>query len=98
MVIENPPLPLDYTIGLDGLKCMEDWDEGYWERARSCGTFLACEAEFVELSLPPILTDEDMKRIFGKAPSTQNPSTITEDQLVVLKEVIERQSKGILKK
>lgn len=93
MVIENQPSAFNQTIGLDGLKCMEDWDEGYWKRARNCGIFLVCEAEFVELSLPPILTDEDMKRIFGKAPSTQNPSTTTEDQFADLKEIINRQSK-----
>lgn len=95
MVPENPPLPLDHTLGLDGLKCMEEWDDGYLRRASECGIFLTCESEFKELNMPPIITEEDMKRIFGKPPSTQNPSTITEDQLEELRGIISRQTKGV---
>ncbi len=89
MVDENLHLPYEMTGGtspkrfgnvtnLDGL--VRKWDLLYRVRARKCGVFLACRADFLELERPPMLTDEVMLNIFGRIPPTLTPPPITRQQ------------------
>jgi hypothetical protein len=95
LVEGNGPLPYDRTIGLippnrfgnvsntDVLLRM--WDRGYKERAAKWGVFLACEADFLEVNKPPILTDEMMLQIFGRIPPTLTPPPISESEYAALR-------------
>lgn len=60
------------------------WDLSYQRRVRQYGVFLICKASFLDLFDPPILTDNEMLRIFGKIPPTLNPPPITEEQFQIL--------------
>ena len=60
-------------------------DAGYQQRAEKCGVFLVCEAEYLNLIYPPILTREDMQSIFGRIPGTQNPPRISLDEFDKMK-------------
>jgi hypothetical protein len=94
MVDGNDPLPYDMTIGLippnmfgNGLSTDErlrKWDSIYKLRARQRGVFLACEADFLELYHPPILTDGMMLEIFGRVPPTLTPPPISEIEYAAL--------------
>jgi hypothetical protein len=94
MVEANEPLPYGMTIGLippnmfgDGLstdELLRKWDSIYKLRARKRGVFLACEADFLELNQPPILTDETMLEIFGRIPPTLTPPPISESEYAAL--------------
>jgi hypothetical protein len=94
LVEGNNPLPYDMTIGVippnrfgstsntDAL--LRLWDRGYKERAAKWGVFLACEADYLELYQPPILTDETMLQIFGRIPPTLTPPPISESEYATL--------------
>lgn len=66
----DPEADPQRTVGL--------WDATYARRARDCGVFLACQADFLELSRPPVLRRTDLLRIFGRVPGTQTPPKITD--------------------
>ncbi len=110
LVKGNDPQPLDHTNGQSdecempvkprgcqptGDTTLRDWDESYQERVRNYPMFLRCEALCpVDLYNPPILTREDIKRIFGKMPSTRNPrkgGNVSSVQLEALKREFVRQ-------
>ena len=110
LVKNNDPLPLDHTHSLSdecempmkprgcqpaGDIILRDWDESYQKRVRNYPMFLRCEALYpVDLYNPPILTREDVKRIFGKMPSTRNPrngGNVSSVQLEALKREFVRQ-------
>lgn len=76
----NQPLGLDRTSNKDGWPSARLWDAVYRKRTKTTPVFLACRATFLELSDPPIVTNELMHDVFGKRPSTRNPPKITEDQ------------------
>src|SRR2546421_4771794 len=90
MVEGNDPLPYDMTIGLippnrfgEGLtteEILRKWDLGYKLRARKNAIFLACEAEFLELHQPPIITEAVILRTFGRTPPTLTPPPISESE------------------
>ena len=94
LVEGNHPLPYDMTIGLippnrfgnvsntDVLLRM--WDRRYKERAAKWGVFLACEADYLELYQPPILTDETTLQIFERIPPTLTPPPISESEYAAL--------------
>jgi hypothetical protein len=60
------------------------WDHTYADRARNCGVFLACKADFLELWCPPVLQRRDLITIFGRVPGTQNPPKISRDEYLAL--------------
>lgn len=64
-----------------GMKRVEIWDKMYLERSINCGAFIITNPIFIELTNPPILTEENMRTIFGKVPITQNPNKIKKEQL-----------------
>lgn len=97
MVADNPPETYSRTNKLppaevaarvaesgDDLLAVRQWDATYAARARSCGVFLACAFEYLELETPPILRHADLRAIFGRIPGTQNPPLITRDQYEAL--------------
>jgi len=86
IVSENPPLPLEKTIG--AMDSIRRWDGIYQLRTRKCGVFLVCESKFVELHNPPILGDEAMIDVFGRIPGTRNPGRISDAELAKLKSMM----------
>lgn len=100
MITGNEPLELDKTDGEVGanlkqkrqrfgdVKTAKLWDAGYQERADKCGVFLVCDALFLNLTNPPILTHEEMTNVFGKIPGTQNPPKISEIEFSELTKII----------
>jgi hypothetical protein len=68
----------------DPERAVQLWDGTYAKRAKECGVFLACEANFLELWHPPVLRHSDFHAIFGRVPGTQNPPHITPDQFRTL--------------
>ena len=100
MVEGNSCLPYDMTIGVippnkfgstsntDAL--LRIWDRGYKDRASKYGVFLACEADFLELNQPPILTNEMMLQIFRRTPPTLNPPPISGSEYAALCAIVQR--------
>ena len=76
----NNPLPLEMTSNKDKHSTVECWDAIYRRRARKHGVFLVCRSIFLELHEPPIVTEEMMRCVFGKTPSTRNPPGISDDE------------------
>ena len=96
MVDGNTCLPYEMTAGIpvnkfgdvaDQDELLKRWDSSYRLRARRCGVFLACEAEFLSLYEPPILIDESLLRIFGRVPPTLTPPPIRETEYQALRGV-----------
>ncbi len=95
MVEGSNPVSYDMTIGVlptnkfgDGLSTddiLRKWDLGYRVRARKNGVFLACEAEFLEVHEPPIITEAAMLHIFGRTPPTLTPPSINEREYRALR-------------
>lgn len=56
------------------------WNDDYLAKSKKWGVFIITKPIFRELVDPPILTDEDMKKIFGKVPNTRNPNKMTKGQ------------------
>jgi hypothetical protein len=71
MIPENPPLPLERTIGKCGCSRVEQWDEEYQQRAREHPVFLISKPVWRELHHPPVITRADWSA-WGGAP-TRNP-------------------------
>jgi hypothetical protein len=57
------------------------WDATYRQRISKWPVFLAAEPNFLELNQPPQLLERQMRRIFGRVPSTLNPPQIACEQL-----------------
>jgi hypothetical protein len=97
----NPCLPYDMTIGVTSKnsastdELLADWDAAYKSRKEECGVFLVCQPEFLNLDDPPIVTREDMLRIFGRIPPTQNPTDIKDTEFEELSAMIERHKHNI---
>ena len=78
MVRGNDPLGVEHTA--HPKRDLREWDLGYWARTRKTGTFLACKAHYLELCVPPVVTEEQLVGVFGKVPATRNPPAITKEQ------------------
>jgi hypothetical protein len=90
--LANEPLPYDMTTGnrkfgdsLSADEVLRKWDLSYKLRARKNGAFLACEAEFIELNKPPIISEAAMLQIFGRTPPTLTPPAISEGEYADLR-------------
>jgi len=82
LVPGNEPLSLDHTA--HPMRDLREWDLGYWARTRRNGVFLACRVLFRELTIPPVVTDDDLVAIFGYVPATLNPPRIAAEQFDAL--------------
>jgi hypothetical protein len=84
VVPENPPLPLERTLGPSGYRgcsdseVIEEWDAIYQERAKAHPVFLVCTPLMVELHAPATIRTADWMQWCGKVPGTQNPPVISE--------------------
>jgi hypothetical protein len=96
MVSGNDRLPFDMTGGfppkiakteLQTDVGMRVWDRDYKERAGKWGAFLVCDACFLELYEPPVITREMMLSIFDETPQTQNPQPIKAEQFEALRKI-----------
>ncbi len=87
MIKGNGPCSLDKTSPDPRFKTLREWDLSYWERARACPVFLACDkSQYINLNDPPAMTEKTMCEIFGRKRGTQNPPcNITQEQLSKLK-------------
>jgi hypothetical protein len=56
------------------------WNDKYLAKSKKWSDFIITRPVFTELTNPPILIDEDMKKVFGKVPNTRNPNKVTKDQ------------------
>lgn len=56
------------------------WNNEYLGKSKKWGDFIITKPIFRELTDPPILTDDDMKKVFGRVPNTRNPNKITKEQ------------------
>lgn len=83
----NNPLPLEMTSNKDKYSRVERWDAVYKRRARKHGVFLVCKPIFLRLCNPPIITEEIMRCVFGKIPSTRNPPKISDDEYNNLRQI-----------
>jgi hypothetical protein len=92
MVTGSKPVPYAATYGKSGREWDAHpdyvkhyhWDGIYRRRARQCGVFIACEAQWVELYDPPKLNDTDLIRVFGHVPGTETPPNVATVQLQML--------------
>jgi hypothetical protein len=64
-----------------GKRRIELWNAEYLNRSKKWGDFVVTKPIFTELYNPPILTVEDMKKIFGRVPNTRTPNKIKKEQL-----------------
>ncbi|MFZ1005352.1 MAG: hypothetical protein WAN65_00840, partial [Candidatus Sulfotelmatobacter sp.] len=65
----------------DPVRVIRLWDATYRKRIARWPVFLATEVTFIELNHPRQLTERQMRRIFGRIPSTLNPPVIPRQQL-----------------
>jgi hypothetical protein len=65
---------------IEPTRALRLWDSTYTKRANACGVFLACEADFLELTDPPVIRRSDFERIFGRLPGMQNPPAIKDQE------------------
>jgi len=101
LVSGNRPLPLDQTSGLRardrrrfqaarGPKvAVRNWDAAYKVRAEKCGVLLVCQPLFLELQFPPLVTRDEILRIFGRIPGTQTPPRITAHEFSALSRLVQ---------
>ena len=61
-------------------KYLKEWDKEYWERVNKYPVFLITKKEYLELNDPKIIYPDDLLKIFGRIPRTQNPPEITESE------------------
>jgi hypothetical protein len=87
MVSQTRPFPFDQTHQLvDWIKCdkasEEEWDNGYKERIRNFPEVAICQVwrKFLELYDPPVLSDKEMKRIFGRVPVSRIPTRLQNNE------------------
>lgn len=64
-----------------GKRRVELWNGEYLSKSKKWGDFVITKPIFTELHNPPILTGDDMKKIFGKVPNTRNPNKIKKEEL-----------------
>ncbi len=64
-----------------GNRRVEIWNNDYLEKSKKWGDFVITKPVFTQLTNPPILTEENMRTIFGKVPNTRNPNIITKEKL-----------------
>lgn len=60
------------------------WDNHYRARARACGLVAVCKPIWIELHEPPVWTEMDELKTFGRQMATRNPPRITKEQFKAL--------------
>jgi hypothetical protein len=57
-------------------KVVELWDAQYRRRALKWGVVLVCRPIWLELWIPPVLSEPTLQQIFGRVPGTRTPPAI----------------------
>lgn len=79
MVQGTEPFPLDQTCPLPSeYRSLQEWDQSYWDRAKTYPVFLICTAQYLNLHNPPAITEKKMYDWFGhtrtgRTRGTENP-------------------------
>jgi len=60
-----------------GDRIVKLWDKEYLEKSKKWGTFIITRPVYINLTDPPILTDQDIHNIFQKKINTRTPKKIT---------------------
>ncbi|WP_129344480.1 hypothetical protein [Sorangium cellulosum] len=96
LVEGNPPIELDRThlnmpesskkrfLAGDHVGALAGWNSYYRSVARRYPVFLTCKRLQWFPEEPRVITPDHMKLIFGKAPGTQNPRCLTEEEFCLL--------------
>lgn len=92
MVAGNNHLPFDMTGGFPSKLAkvtnidagMKVWDAEYRRRAEKWGRLLVCEADYLELYNPPVISRETMLHIFGRTFNI-TPPPISAEQFEALR-------------
>ncbi len=63
-----------------GERIIKHWDREYLEKSKKWGTFIITKPIYINLSDPPIFTDQDIFRIFKKKINTRTPKKLTSDE------------------
>ena len=79
MIQGTEPFPLDQTCPLPSeYRSLQEWDQSYWDRAKTYPVFLICAAQYLNLHNPPAITEKKMYGWFGRTCTgrtrgTENP-------------------------
>lgn len=63
-----------------GKRRIDLWDAEYLNKSKIIRDFVITKPVFIELRNPPLLTDDDMRKIFNKVPNTRNPNKISKEE------------------
>lgn len=63
---------------------VRSWNKEYMNRSKKSGVFIISRPVYVNLTDPPILTQDAMASIFGKVPNTRNPNIIGKEEFKAL--------------
>jgi hypothetical protein len=60
-----------------GERIVKLWDKEYLEKSKKWGAFIITKPVYINLTNPPILTDQDIHKIFKKKINTRTPKKLT---------------------
>ncbi|MBS1649983.1 MAG: hypothetical protein JSR09_09795 [Bacteroidetes bacterium] len=63
-----------------GERIVKLWDKEYLEKSKKWGTFIITKPIYINLTNPPILTDQDIYNIFKKKINTRTPKKLTPNE------------------
>ena len=63
-----------------GQRRIDLWNDEYLKKSKKWGDFVITKTIFKNVHTPPLLTLDEMSRIFGKTPNTRNPNKISKEQ------------------
>lgn len=63
-----------------GDRIVKLWDKEYLEKSKKWGTFIITRPVYINLTNPPILTDQDIYNIFKKKINTRTPKKLTPNE------------------
>lgn len=63
-----------------GDRIVKLWDKEYLKKSKKWGAFIITKPVYINLTNPPILTDQDIYNIFKKKINTRTPKKLTADE------------------
>ena len=63
-----------------GDRIVKLWDNEYLQKSKKWGTFIITKPIFINLTDPPIFTDQDIQNIFNKKINTRTPKKLTPNE------------------
>ena len=74
----NKPIPFKQTVQYKD-PCA--WDSEYQQKARKWPVFIVSRARYLNVSQPPIVTDDMLVEVFGEVPVTRTPPRIDDEAI-----------------